>query len=239
MKFAMGGIIVVALATASMALAGGSRQESKYDLTEQRTGKPAGERFRFDYRNPGDPDGKPPAVEKVVTALPRGGRYDPSVPGSCTASDAELIAMGAAACPGDSALGGGVVTVDTGVPGPERFVTADVEFFNNEEDPEGEFIYLNTLRGGDARTVIRADVTRRRTITVVTPLPGTPPDGGSIDTVDVKVAKVVRGGSAYITTPRDCPARGFWRPRVRFEYQDDVKQTVVDREPCRPGGGPG
>ena len=59
----------------------------------------------------------------------------------------------------------GVEPYDVGVPGPGRIVTADTEFFNNAEDPEGEFIYLNTVRGTGARTVVRADVTRRRTIT--------------------------------------------------------------------------
>ena len=55
-----------------------------------------------------------------------------------------------------------MITVDTGVPGPGRIVTADTEFFNNAEDPEGEFIYLNTIRDTGARTVLRADVTERR-----------------------------------------------------------------------------
>ena len=127
----------------------------------------------------------------MVTILPKGARYDASVPGSCTASDEELMLQGAAACPEDSRIGGGVITVDTGVPGPGRIVTADTEFFNNAEDPEGEFIYLNTVRGSSARTVIRADVTGRTTVTEAGMLPGTPPDGGAIDTVDVEVTRVV------------------------------------------------
>src|SRR5207247_6235597 len=145
---------------------------------------------------------------------------DPSVPGSCTASDAELMALGAQACPEDSAIGGGVVTVDTGFPGPARIVTADVEFFNNASDPQGEFIYLNTVRGSGARTVIRADVRRRKTITEASMLPGTPPDGGAIDNVDLTVLAAGSGSGDYITTPRRCPARGFWTTHVRFTYAD-------------------
>ena len=233
MKFAMGGTIVLVLAVASAALAGdGSRQQARYELSQAEPGKATAERFLFDYRNPDDPDAKPPAVSRVVTVLPRGARYDTTVPGSCAASDAELTAKGAAACPEASAIGGGVVTVDTGAPGPARIVTADVEFFNNAADPEGEFIYLNTVRDTEARTVIRADVTRRRTITEAGMLPGTPPEGGAIDTVDVTVAKVRGEGSAYITTPHRCPARGFWRPRVRFRYQDGTVQTDASRATC-------
>jgi hypothetical protein len=223
---------VVLVAGSALALAGGSRQEARYKLGSHRFHHGTSEHFVFDYRNPEDPGAKPPAVRRVVTILPRGARYDTSVPGSCTASDAELMAQGAGACPKRSAIGGGVVTVDTGAPGPGRIVTADVEFFNNDEDGGGEFIYLNTVRGSGARTVIRADVTRRRTITLAGMLPGTPPDGGAIDTVDLKVAAVHTKSGDYITTPRRCPDWGFWRTKVRFTYADDVTQTVRDRSRC-------
>ena len=212
-------------------------QSSSYTLSQTRVARPTAENFQFDYVNPDDAEGKPPAVRKVVTVLPRGGRYDPSVPGSCTATDEELMLQGAAACPADSAIGGGVITVDTGVPGPGRIVTADTEFFNNAEDPEGEFIYLNTVRDTGARTVIRADVTQRRTITNAGMLPGTPPDGGAIDTVDVEVTKVVRvidgKRRGYITTPDACPRRGTWFARVRFTYGEDVTQVMATENPCK------
>ena len=228
--------VLLALPGAIALAVDGSRQTASFTLTETSPASSTGERFEFDYVNPDDPAAKPPAVRRVVTILPRGARYDPSVPGSCTASDAELILLGAEACPPDSAIGGGVVTVDTGLPGPARIVTADVEFFNNAEDPDGEFIYLNTVRGSGVRTVIRADVTRRRTVTEAGVLPGTPPDGGSIDTVDVDVADVSRVVDGerrnYVTTPRRCPRSGVWITRVRFTYSDGVTQTVPTANPC-------
>ena len=221
----------------AVALAGdGSRQAASFKLTETRPAASTAARLQVDYVNPDDPAAKPPAVRQVVTILPRGARYDPSVPGSCTASDAELTLLGAEACPRESAIGGGVVTVNTGLPGPERIVTADVEFFNNAQDPDGELIFLNTVRGSGARTVIRADVTGRRTITDAGMLPGTPPDGGAIDTVDVRLAEVSRlvDGTrrSYITTPRRCPRSGVWVTRVRFTYADGVTQTVPTANPC-------
>ena len=216
--------------------AGDSRQEASYTLSSQQPRTSTAETLKVDYVNPDDPAAKPPAVSRVVTRLPRGARYDTGVPASCTASDAELMALGDGACPVGSAIGGGVVTVDTGFPGPARIVTADVQFFNNADDPDGEFIFLNTVRGTGARTVIRADVRRRRTITEAGFLPGTPPDGGAIDTVDVTIDQVSRkvNGTVhnYVTTPRRCPARGSWATRGRFTYPDGVSQTVGDRTPC-------
>jgi hypothetical protein len=228
--------VAVGPVTASLGGVEGSRQTSSYSLSQKKPHRSTSEHFVFDYVNPEDPEAKPPAVRRVITALPRGARYDTSAPGLCTASDAELMAQGSAACPADSAIGGGVVTVDTGGAGPTRTVTADVEFFNNAD----EFIYLNTIRGGGARTVIRADVTRRKTITVVDPpLPGTPPDGGAIDQVDVRVKGVstLRDGvrHSYITTPRRCPERGYWTTAVRFVYADGVAQTVKNKVRCERG----
>ena len=229
-------VALAGLATGLAAAVDGVYQASDYTLDQKRPDRPTGERFKFDYVNPDDPEAKPPAVKRVVTVLPRGARYDASVPGSCTASDAELTAQGAAACPEDSRVGGGVITVDTGVPGPGRIVTADTEFFNNAEDPDGEFIYLNTVRGTGARTVVRADVTKRRTITEASMLPGTPPDGGAIDTVDVVVERVKRRidgeRRAYITTPPRCPRSRTWTAKVRFTYGEDYSQTVPTANPC-------
>jgi hypothetical protein len=222
-----------AAAVPALALAGSdARQEARYTLTEKLAGQETGERFKFDYVNPDDPDAKPPAVEKVVTKLPRRGHFDTSVPASCEASDAELMALGADACPEDSLIGGGVVTVDTGLPEPGRIVTADVVFANNAEDADGEFIYINTVRDGSlARTVIRADVKRRKTVTLAGTLPGTPPDGGSIDTVAFEIDSISKGQNNYITTPPRCP-RGHWVTRVRFFYPDDVSQVERTRTPC-------
>jgi hypothetical protein len=225
--------LTLALASGAVAAPGPSdRQSSSYTLSEERPGHGSSERFVFDYRNPDDPEAKPPAVRRVVTVLPRGARYDTTAPEQCTAGDPELMAQGGAACPPGSAIGGGVVTVDTGAPGDARIVTADVEFFNNA----GEFIYVNTVRGTEARTIIRAAVTKRKTITDAGMLPGTPPDGGSIDTVDLTVENVAAGSRDYITTPPVCRGRKtdpHWTTRVRFTYADEVTQVVPTHTPCR------
>jgi hypothetical protein len=172
----------------------------------------------------------------VRTILPPGAKYDTSVPESCTASDAELMLEGGAACPAGSAIGGGVITVDTGIPGA-RIVTADAEFFNNATDPDGEFIYVNTVRGTALRVIIRADVTKTSTVTTATFLPGTPPDGGAIDTVDIEidsVSRLVDGKRRnYITTPRKCPKAKHWTTRVEFTYPDGVTEGVDTEVPCK------
>jgi hypothetical protein len=129
-----------------------------------------------------------------------------------------------------------VVTVDTGAPGDARIVTADVELFNDQD----ELIYVNTVRGSGARTIIRAAVEGDRTITNAGMLPGTPPDGGAIDTVDLHIDNVSRevGGElrSYITTPDVCRGRRddrHWTTRVQFVYADGISQTVPTHTSCR------
>jgi hypothetical protein len=222
------------LLTASAQGAGdsGSYQDASARFSKHSPGKSTGTRIKIDYTNPDDPSAKPPAVRRVVLKLARGARFDTLAPELCTASDEELMAMGETACPAGSKVGDGVVTVDTGVPGPGRFVTADVDFFNNDH----ELIYLNTVRGTEARTVIRAVVTHRRIVTNVGMLPGTPPDGGAIDTVQIDnppLSRNVEGARhSYVTTPSDCPPRGFWTNRLKFSYDGGVTQTVKSRSRC-------
>lgn len=228
------GALVAALALAGPAPAApdGSRQDVTFEFTTTKPDRPAGAVLEIDYLNPGDPGAKPPAVRRVVTKLARGARYDTSVPGLCTASDAELMARGAEACPPSSEIGVGTLTIDSGFPGPARLTNADVDSFNDTN----ELIFLNTVRGTEARTVLRAPVSRRRTVSEVPVLPGTPPDGGSLDRSRFEDFKIATGRGAerraYITTPPSCPRSGRWVNTVKFTYSDGVTQTVSGPSPC-------
>lgn len=224
--------VIVVPATAA---AQGPRQEATLEFTTKKPGSPSGQILEIDYRNPHDPDAKPPAVRRVVATLARGGRYDTSIPAPCPASDAELMLLGKGACPPGAVVGGGEVTVDTGFPGPARIIAATVELLNDAN----ELIFLSTIRGSSVRVVTRTTVTRRRTIAMTPFLPGTPPDGAAIDTVEVELARIMGGrrtGRAYITTPPRCPARGYWVNRIAFTYDDGVTQRVRSKSPCRRPG---
>jgi hypothetical protein len=233
---ATAGTLALACAIAGTALAqdsgAGSRQNAELTFTERKPDTTTGLNLAIDYRNPADPEGKPPAVRRVVTTLARGARYDTSAPDLCTASDAELMALGAGACPEGSVVGEGVITVDSGIPGPARFIVADTIFLNNTD----ELIFLSTVRGSEARVVTRSEVTQRSVISEAPFLPGTPPDGGAIDTVRIEDFPIARERDgvqrSYIATPPTCPDRGWWTNRAQFTYHDGVTQVVNSRSPC-------
>jgi len=223
------GALVLGTVTASAADPGSSRQTAKLIFGKKKPGVASGVFVDIDYVNPDHPAAKPPAVRRVVLRPAPGARFDTSVPELCAASDAELMLLGESACPPGSKVGEGVVTVDTGIPGPARIVTADVDFLNNA----GQLIYVNTVRGTGARTVIRAQVSSNEIVTDAGMLPGTPPDGGAIDTVHVNFPPLVHGGHGYFTTPPRCPASRQWTNQLSFTYADGVQQTVQNTSPCK------
>lgn len=207
-----------------------SRQTASVEFAEQRPGVPTGLTISIAYRNPDDPEGKPFAVAKVVTVLAPGTRVDTSVPALCTASDEELSAQGAGACPGQSVVGGGAASVDTGAAVAET----DVTLLNNED----ELIFLVEPRDmPSARMVLRSQVEGRTITNEVPPVPGGPPDGfAAIRDAELRIDRVVEraGGRlrAYVATPPSCPAASAFQSSVEFTYRDGVEQTVESASPC-------
>ncbi|MGH2955507.1 MAG: hypothetical protein ACRDL6_00735 [Solirubrobacterales bacterium] len=217
-----------------------SRQAAELTFHETDPGASTGFTLKIDYVNPSDPSAKPPAVRRVVQRFAEGTRIDTSVPELCGATDAQLMLQGPEACPAGSQVGSGTVSVDTGLPEPGRFIVADTVFLNNTD----ELILVSTDRGTGARVVTRAAVEQDRIVTELTPLPGTPPDGGAIDVVDFRIEEVSRvvGGEerGYVTTPATCPTGG-WLNSISFTYADGVTQTTSNGSPCSPttlAGGP-
>jgi len=216
-----------------------SRQAAQLLLTSSEPGASSGWHFEVDYVNPDDPEGKPPAVRKVVTQLASGARFDTFVPARCTASDAQLMAQGAAACPADSKVGEGYIRLDTGIPGPGRFIEADVTFFNSAT----EVIFLSTERESGARVVTRSTIQGGSTVSMAPLLPGAPPDGTAIDIARVELLPISREVDgelhSYVSAPPGCPASGEWAHSIEFTYADGVTQTVNSASPCSVAtGGP-
>lgn len=205
------------------------RQTASLRFTTPVPGAATGAVLDIEYLDPTGADAKPPVVRRVVTTLAKGARYDTTVPEACEASDAALMLQGAAACPQGSEVGQGSLTLDTGLSGASRYVDADVAFHNRPD----ELIFVNTVRGTSARTVLRAPIEGRSTTSEVPMLPGTPPDGAAIKRVHFEDDVVVRDGRAYITTPPRCPRSRVWTNRVTLTYADGVTQTVRTASPCK------
>ena len=206
------------------ALAQEPRQRVSDTFTTQAPGAPSGRSFAVDFADPANPGGKPPAISRVELLLAEGARFDTNAVPRCSASDPALIARGATACPRETRVGRGNITVDTGFPEPARYLANDVTYFN----APGELVIFVEPRGTGGRLVLRGRVSGRRLTIDVPPLPGAPPDGGANWRERAAFA-----ASRYLTTPPTCPDTGFWINRVTYTYRDGVRQTAESRSPCR------
>lgn len=230
---------LAALATAAPAAAQSEPPRQTYSdrFTTDVPGAPAGRTYAIDWTNPADPDGKPHSFSRLRVELAEGARLDTSALPFCEASDAELMAAGPGACPAHSRVGTDETLLDTGFPGPGRYVTSDFTFFNNRD----ELILVATVRETGTRVVLRGRVGERTLDIDVPMLPGTPPDGAAArrqrGRFDPPLAPLAGRQSTYLTTPPTCPARGYWVTRVTYTYRDGVEQTAESRSPCRRAGG--
>ena len=234
------GAIAVALLPQPSGAADPPRQTYRDQFTTDVPGAVTGRVYAIDYLNPQDPGGKPHAFSHLHLELAPGARFDTSALPYCEATDAELIARGPDACPPETRVGTDETVLDTGFPGPGRFLTVDFAFFNNKD----ELILLPTVRENGARVVVRGKI-GENTLDIENPMvPGTPPDGGAAKSQRGRFqpAAVVRAGrqANYLTTPPTCPAGGFWVNRIVYTYRDGVEEAAESRSPCRrPDGGPG
>ena len=237
-----GAVLLVAAAIGAAtpsALSDTPRQSYSERFTTDEPGASTGRAYAIDWVNPTDPSGKPPAFSHLRVDLADGARFDTSAIPQCRASDAELIAGGAGACPRDSVVANDETVVDTGFPGDARYTTTDLVFFNNRD----ELVLLATVRENGARVVLRGQVGTNTIDLDVPPLPGTPPDGGAAKRQRGSFyARSTRVGGAerpFLTTPRTCPSSGYWVNKVTYTYRDGVTQSAQSRSPCRPSAAGG
>jgi len=185
------------------------------------------------YFNAADPEAKPPPLKHLRIELPPGARFDTGALPECMASDAELAARGAAACPGATKLGDEVYLFDTGFPEPNRHVTTDIDFFNERDG----IIIVSRERSTGSNLILHGKVTPRTYDLEYTPLPGTPPDGGANRSEDARFLAARGPGGPYLTTPPTCPPSGSWTFRATFTYMNGEVLDRESRSPCRRAAG--
>lgn len=223
-------VALLALTTVAVAVAAGQsdlRQTDSTLFTTQRVNSPTGLGISIDYFNPQDRAAKPPAVRKIVTHLQPGTRIDPSVVPQC--DDVRALA---GVCPPGSQVGGGIIQIDTGLPGPARILTEDTVLFAGQ----GSLIFLTRDRLTGAKLANDAVVSGSTMTSTVPPLPGTPPDGGALKLIQLHIDAMSRGSGAgrrsLVTTPASCPRSRRWINQSAFTYADGITQTVSSSSAC-------
>jgi hypothetical protein len=228
------------VAIAAVALGGGPaadaavpRQVGSLTYTSTVPGASTGLVLNFLFQNPENPSQKPHAVAKMVVHSPAGSHIDTTVPPQCHASDAELMAQGAAACPPDSKIGSAVVVSATGGSGPfPPYTRTIITDFNNQDEilAVGQNEDIPALRPVD-HTKIQGNTTT----TNFPPIPGAPPPDPftPFKSFHFEFQPYVRGGRVYNRTPPNCPSVGYWTMTLEFTYRDGVTQSAESHSPCQ------
>lgn len=223
---------LLAVALGGGTASGGETRRGVFDLelSAKRAGAPTGLRFHVVYKNPGDPEAKPPAVTGAVFRLPRGLRINQSAVPLCEASDEEFRAQGRAACPAASRIGSGSLVAMTGFPGVDP-VRGDVVAFNGP----GEIIEVVFAEGTNlVAGMDRLTIEGRRLVAHPPATPGGPPDGRTaVHEIRLQIPRRVgRARKAYVTAPPRCRV-GVWRSSARYRFADGGETVVTSRDGCR------
>ncbi len=209
--------ILALLAVTGVALGGDDRQDlERLQFTTEKPDKATGIKFKIDFGDP-EPD---QAVERMVTVFENGTEYDFRAPRLCRASDQELEAQGAEACPARSIVGDGAIRAEAaGMEG-----AADATLLNNRN----EVILLSELREAPGvRFADRARVDEEERKFVVNT-----PDEFSLQRVRLEVDRVTEGGDEYLKTPDSCPNDGDWVNKVKLKYRDGFEDKEREESPC-------
>jgi hypothetical protein len=159
-------------------------------------------------------------------------RWNTSVPERCTASDLELAASGAAACPEGSRIGEGSSDFLFMGAFPS---TVEIDVFNNA----GEQIMLTHSPG--LITVVRGRFTPEGTLEFAAPTcfpshAGCPVDNSLQVGTRISVPPYTRssGGRvrSYMTT-KACPKSRRWRGVIRNWWADGSVDKIVTKQPCK------
>lgn len=206
-----------ALAAASPAVAGTTPAgDFTFAFSSAEPGTPTGLEFRQLYKHPDDPEAKPSPVRRFLFAAPDGTVFDGSAVPACTATDEQFQQMGKGACPAESVVGTGFITIMTGVPGEKPF-PADATVFNSGD---GIIELFTEQRTGTFLAMERPQFRGKNAFedTDIAPTPGGPPDGQSSAREAYLQFPLTRGpdGRSFITTPPECPADRRWT--ARFEW---------------------
>lgn len=216
--------VATALGTAPGADAAPANVAFGDGFTTHSPGTVTGRNFFDEFTDPADAQAKPAPITHFHLQLPPGTRIDTAAVPQCGASDAELMLVGAGACPAGSKLGSEVLKLDTGGPGDSRFVTADVTFVNNRD----QIILISQDRSSGARVISRGTIGRDSEDFAIAALPGTPPDGGAVKREDGNLHPT----GPYTTTPPDCPASRAWTFTGTWTFKDGSQRTATSNYPC-------
>ena len=235
--FAIAALLAIVTAGVAFAQSGPTPPRFVGTFTSASPATGTGFHEEIDYFDPGAPDEKPYAVQRIVVDLHEGTTIDTSVPEQCKATSDEFMTKGADACPPGSRVGGGAVEIDTGSTGGPlpRIIKSKLTLFNDEDS----IILFTESTNTDPpiRNAGRSIAKDGQFISEAPSLPGFPPPEPYTAIRSVRldienVTAIVDGEPRhYLTTPPHC-ASGGWTNTGTFTYRSGAEYSLQSTTPC-------
>lgn len=221
----LGALAAALLATATLA-ANSQATEIGLRFASKKPGTKTAMTLHIRYTKPGDPNAKPPPIRRVQIDAPAGTVFHSSAVPACDASDAEVMLLGAGACPSGSRIADGTIRVITGFGAPFDPFDSPTPVFN---DGRGWLEVSQIPSTPITIAVTRLAVSGSRISGDIAATPGGPPDNQTaVSTLDLSFP----ASTGYITTPPTCPASGRWVTTGTFRFGDGTTQIVHGDTPC-------
>jgi hypothetical protein len=244
-KLLIGAVVgVIGLVAATVALAvTGTQQKYTETFSTSKATKSAASTFNLTSNDPTAPNGQPNPARTTTIIFPKGTIINYKAVKQCSASDLDFQNKGASACPGNTKIGSGTASANTGFPPPITEIGAQVTAFNGKKVL---ILYIVPNNGASNPFVIRAQLqggkTTPRLFTKVPPNcipPGspntTPPCGGKeapLDSFKLTTNKKGTTKSPYLKTP-PCPKSKKWTFTAKLTYRDDPPKTLTSTQKCK------
>lgn len=218
-------LLLAALAMAAPASAG-ERADFELRFAEQALATPTRWTLHLRYKAPGDPDAKPYAIRQLSLRLPAGTRFNAGTHPSCDATDEEIRLLGDSACPPESRIGSGRLTVMSGFGPPFDPYATNLSLFSTRD---GMIEVLKDARFDVVVAIERLKLSDGALTLTPAVVPGGPPDWKmAARDIDWDMA------AGWLATPPDCPASGRWTSTGTFTFDDGATATETATTPCPP-----
>jgi hypothetical protein len=230
-KLALCSFLVVAIAsTAAVALGSSEATTFSFKQSTHKAGAPTGISFNVEFGDPAVANNVPAGLKAFKITMPKGAKFDPAAAPQCKATNAELMAQGAAACPAATRVGKGQATATDG----NAVVNVAGFIFNEKVSGKNAFLFLFLINGAYAAAF---DAPVKGNTLSATGLTGAVPGGLIVTKFSGTIAKRSKGKGkkkhVLITTPSSCPKSKKWVNKATWTFVDGSKDSSTSSSSCK------
>jgi hypothetical protein len=223
-------LVVAAASTAAVAFGSSEATTFSFKQSAHKPSAPTGIAFNLEFGDPAAANGLPAGLKDFKITMPKGAKFDPAGAAQCKATNAELMAQGAAACPAASRIGKGQATATNGT------AVVDVAgfIFNEKASGKNAFLFLFLINGAYAAAF---DAPVKGSSLSATGLTGAVPGGLLVTKFSGTIDKHSKGRGkkkhVLITAPSACPKSKKWINKATFTFLDGTKDTATSTSACK------